>query len=268
MQPVSLSQAIDFARLCQGLEVLSLNTLVKQYGAFKITNHGISSRARNGCFAYSKSAFERPNNLKSADPAFSPLKGETVRGTAIPKESLNIAKDKLGNYPPVQTLHKELKDFTPRLLEGLSQTLRLEPSLNSLCTNGEVEIALHHYPNITAVPERNPEHRDWSLLTLLLHEDTGISNGLEVAELPGRKFTPVDPGNGEITVLVGSMLRRLAKYYCWEDIPSCVHRVSGTGERYSIAYFLHINDSTRLAEDGTTAGDIRRMWETQSKVKN
>lgn len=155
----------------------------------------------------------------------------------------------------------------------------LEPSLGSLCTNGEVEIALHHYPNMPAVRERNPAHRDWSLLTLLLHENTGNNNGLEVAELTDlnsgkqaavrdAKFIPVNPANGEITVLVGTMLNTLARYYRWDDIPSCVHRVSGTGERYSIAYFLHFNDNTRMKEDGTTARDIRTKWETQSKVKN
>ncbi|KAL3246539.1 hypothetical protein ABHI18_012698 [Aspergillus niger] len=112
--------------------------------------HG-SGSPREPHASTSKTAFERPNNLKSADPAFSPLKGEKVRGTAIPKESLNIAKDKLGNYPAVQTLHKELKGFTPRLLAELSQTLGLEPSLDSLCANGEDEFALHHYPNVPAV---------------------------------------------------------------------------------------------------------------------
>ncbi|KAI2930368.1 hypothetical protein CBS147321_10556 [Aspergillus niger] len=143
----------------------------------------------------SKFAFERPNNLRQLSTGANITQGNSPSGALW-----LFSKSR-----------QELKDSTLRLLEELSQTLGLEPSLDYLCTNGEVEIALHHYLNTPAVSEENPEHRDWSLLTLLLHENTGISNGLEVAELPGRnrgkqaavrhaKFIPVNPANGEITV--------------------------------------------------------------------
>ncbi|KAE8377061.1 hypothetical protein BDV26DRAFT_264372 [Aspergillus bertholletiae] len=266
----SLPPAIDFARLCRGDEP-GLKAVIQRYGAFKVKNHGISVSARNECFSFCKSFFGQPDDLKTTDPAFLRFKGEKVKSTHIPKESLYVSKDKLCDYPPVQTLYKEIDKITPGLLQALSRTLALDPSLESFHNDKIDQLALHHYPDIPGASERNPAHRDWDLLTILIYEDTRSSNGLEVAELPATdnaEFTPVDPGPDEITILLGSTLPKLSKLHGWGGIRSCLHRVSGTGERYSIGCFINVDDDTRLNEEGTTARSHREMWETKSKVKD
>ncbi|OJJ72418.1 hypothetical protein ASPBRDRAFT_538804 [Aspergillus brasiliensis CBS 101740] len=271
----TLPPAIDFMRLCQGRES-GLRAVIQQYGAFKLRNHGVSLSTKDGCFAFSKSFFGQSSDLKIANPAFSRFEGEKVKGTRIPKESLYICKPDLCEYPTLQKLSKEFERITPVLLREISRVLNLSPPLDSFHTGGSDQLALHHYPEVPGARERSPAHRDWGLLTLLMHEDMGSQNGLEVAELPcshqggqpanNSKFISVVPGNDEITVLLGNMLPRLSKLYQWEEIRSCAHRVSGFGERYSIACFVHADDNMLLHEDGTTAREHREKWETQSKV--
>ncbi|KAE8424011.1 hypothetical protein BDV36DRAFT_242512 [Aspergillus pseudocaelatus] len=273
----ALPPAVDFARLCQGDEP-GLKAIIQKYGAFKIKNHGISLSAKDRCFAFSRDFFGQSCVSKRMDPAFSKFEGEKVKETRIPKESLYVSKNKLYDYPAVQGLSKELERITPELLQAISRTLTLRPSLESFHSGASDQLALHHYPEVPDVLERNPAHRDWGLLTLLMHEDTGRSNGLEIAEFPyprqgGRpansaKFISVNPGRDEITVLLGNMLPRLARLHQWKDVPSCVHRVSGSGDRYSIAYFVHADDDLLLGGDGTTAREHRENWESRSKVQD
>lgn len=230
------------------------------------------------------------------EPAFSRFEGEKVKETRIPKESLYVSKNKLYDYPAVQRLSKvivsvdfmlidhylnseqELERITPELLQAISRTLTLSPSLESFHSGASDQLAFHHYPEVPEALERSPAHRDWSLLTLLMYEDTGRSNGLEIAERPylrqggapanSAKFIPVNPGRDEITVLLGNMLPRLAKLHQWEDVRSCLHRVSGFGDRYSIACFINAEDDLLLGGDGTTAREHREHWETRSKVQD
>ncbi|KAF7125528.1 hypothetical protein CNMCM5793_001767 [Aspergillus hiratsukae] len=279
-QTRALFPAIDFAQFQQGNDP-EARELLKQYGAFRLRNHGISIHAKDNCFAFARTFFSQSDDLKSKVPSFSGFEREKVRGSPIPKESLYVSKDDLQTYPAVQALYNDIDRIIPDLLRALSTTLDLPFSLDEYHVNSDDEVALHHYPTIAGVERtrnRNPAHRDFGLLTLLIQEDTEGNNGLEVADLDSTaqrgsavgssaRFTPVEPGENEITVMLGNMLPKMAKGKGCEGVRACVHRVAaGEGERYSIACFIHADGRTVLDNEGTTAGEHREQWVSRSQV--
>ncbi|KAF7155543.1 hypothetical protein CNMCM6106_004689 [Aspergillus hiratsukae] len=259
-QTRALFPAIDFAQFQQGNDP-EARELLKQYGAFRLRNHGISIHAKDNCFAFARTFFSQSDDLKSKVPSFSGFEREKVRGSPIPKESLYVSKDDLQTYPAVQALYNTESYPTS---SGPYRRLWIYHS---------------HLTNITSRDRnRNPAHRDFGLLTLLIQEDTEGNNGLEVADLDSTaqrgsavgssaRFTPVEPGENEITVMLGNMLPKMAKGKGCEGVRACVHRVAaGEGERYSIACFIHADGRTVLDNEGTTAGEHREQWVSRSQV--
>lgn len=166
----------------------------------------------------------------------------------------------------------------------MSKALQLDFSLNEYRQDHEDNICLHHYPSTRRV-ERNPAHKDFGILTLLIQENTPGSNGLEVADLTSTdartsegideraQFVPVYPEAGEIIVLAGISLQKLAGK---GTIASSVHRVvtalstdnkDGTCfPRYSIAYFVHPNAKSILDARGESAGDYLKRCRERSQI--
>jgi isopenicillin N synthase-like dioxygenase len=165
----------------------------------------------------------------------------------------------------------------------VSRALQLDFSLNEYREDYEDNLCLHHYP-VTQRVERNPAHKDFGILTLLVQENTASSNGLEVADLTSSnartsesvhecaRFVPVYPEADEITVLAGVSLQKLAGKAA---IAPSVHRVMtalSTHEhvaglpRYSIAYFVHPDAKSTLDIRGETAGDYLRRRRKMSHI--
>lgn len=170
------------------------------------------------------------------------------------------------------------------MLENVSKALQLDFSLNEYREDYEDNLCLHHYP-VTQRAERNPAHKDFGILTLLVQEDTAGSNGLEVADLTSTdartseaidesaQFVSVYPEANEITVLAGVSLQKLAGMAA---IAPSVHRVVTTLSinnkhgacfpRYSIAYFVHPDAKAKLDIRGETARDYLRRRREVSQI--
>lgn len=166
----------------------------------------------------------------------------------------------------------------------MSKALQLDFSLNDYREDYEDNICLHHYP-VTQRAERNPAHKDFGILTLLIQENATSSNGLEVADLTSTnaqsseginesaRFIPVCPEADEITVLAGISLQKLAGAAA---VAPSVHRVVTTLSthceqgtwlpRYSIAYFVHPDVKSKLDTRGETAGDYLRRRKEISHI--
>jgi isopenicillin N synthase-like dioxygenase len=166
----------------------------------------------------------------------------------------------------------------------VSRALQLDFSLNEYREDYEDNLCLHHYP-VTQRVERNPAHKDFGILTLLVQEDAAGSTGLEVADLTSTnertsedvnkcaRFVPVYPEADEITVLAGVSLQKLAGKAA---IAPSVHRVMaalsthnehGVGlPRYSIAYFVHPDGKSTLGNRGETAGGYLRRRREMSHI--
>ena len=140
-------------------------------------------------------------------------------------------------------------------------------SLNQHRAEYEDSFCLHHYP-VTQRVERNPAHKDFGILTLLIQEHNESSNGLEIADLTSTdakrsldindtaRFLPVYPEPDDIIVFAGISLKKLARKV---QFTPGVHRVVAPPDgmpqtsRYSIAYFVHPDAGTKLDDKGETA---------------
>ncbi|RJE26782.1 hypothetical protein PHISCL_00914 [Aspergillus sclerotialis] len=179
-------------------------------------------------------------------------------------------------------MSKEFSRILPGLLGSLSEVLQLDLSLNQHRGEYEDSLCLHHYP-VTKRVERNPAHKDFGILTLLIQEHNESSNGLEIADLTSTdakpsldindnaRFVPVYPEADDIIVFVGISLKRLARK---AQFTPGVHRVVAPPDsmpqtsRYSIAYFVHPDARTKLDGKGETAGEYLRRRRELSHISS
>jgi isopenicillin N synthase-like dioxygenase len=109
----------------------------------------------------------------------------------------------------------------------------------------------HYYPPQTEAPlpgqERTGPHTDFGAMTILA--PTAAAGGLE-ARLPDGRWSPVQPGPGELVVNLGDMMARWTNDR-WQ---STLHRVvnppslsDAMSERQSIGFFVHPNEDAAIA---------------------
>jgi isopenicillin N synthase-like dioxygenase len=170
------------------------------------------------------------------------------------KEAFNISRLNNQNshfitqYPCIVEFFQACTKLSNQILEAIGRALELPPNFFASNHNqNHHTLRLLHYPPLQKLPlsqqTRAGEHSDYGSITLLFQHEV---SGLEVKTTSGEWIAaPVIPGT--VVVNTGDLMQR------WTNniFRSTKHRVvisdNVNQSRYSIAFFCHPNDDTRIA---------------------
>jgi isopenicillin N synthase-like dioxygenase len=247
---------------------------LERFGFVTVTNHGIPVEILHRAYDVARRTFALPETVKRQyeTPANGRATGYTSFGiehakddpTPDLKEFWHVRQ----NLPADQMLYpREIADFAATnealfsALDGLSKRLldavgrhlgRPDGELSGMTRDGNSLLRILHYPPIKpGTPGlRSSAHEDINFITLLV---SATAAGLEILTRDG-SWLAVDNPPDAIIVNAGDMLQLLTK----RRIPSTTHRVvngDGSGERYSIPFFVHPRSEVVLSEEPlVTAG--------------
>ncbi|KAK8104473.1 leucoanthocyanidin dioxygenase [Apiospora kogelbergensis] len=269
-------------------QVANLVQAFGRYGVVKVKNHSFSDQQLEQLFAWSKEFFSWPEpvkesaNRKRTGP-FRGYAGVGLESIGVPapdsvamkdvKESFDCGSPKDQRYPTpwpcgharcgefrafVQDFYQDCERVHGQLLTLFEQAFGLRAGdLGELCSEGNGEVRLAHYPEIpvaelrTGTTFRIAEHRDIGVLTLLFQDSNG---GLETEDpdRPGH-FLPVSSAHPrEMLLMVGETLDR----WTGQTFRSIKHRVkdppgsqvdSILPERYAVGFFGKANGAASIA---------------------
>ncbi|KAF9925532.1 hypothetical protein FBU30_004696 [Linnemannia zychae] len=250
-------------------------------GFFYLKNHGVSQDLISRMFDASEGYFQQPLDVKNRNligvdnNGYTPLKSETldpenqIQGDL--KEAYNARKWTLDNHvtldfargdkeiqAQIGQFFKDLHDLARKVMQCFAIALQVPESAGGRYyfdkshvwdAHAGTTLRFLHYPKQTGDP-KSPlagSHSDYGSITLLMQKEIA---GLEVQASRVHKdvpwiAAPVIPDT--ILVNIGDHLQM------WTNglLKSTKHRVMYnpqqlTSSRYSIAGFIHANDTTRL----------------------
>lgn len=254
---------------------LLLGEGLERFGFVTVTNHGIPVELLHCAYDVARRTFALPEEAKRKYET-----PENGRATGYTSFGIEHAKDDptpdlkefwhvRQNVPAGEMLYpREIADFrqtnealfaalarlSARLLDAVGRHLgRPDGELAAMTRDGNSLLRILHYPPIRpGTPGlRSAPHEDINFITLLV---SATAAGLEILTREGEWLPVVNPPDA-IIVNAGDMLQLLTK----KRIPSTTHRVTngdGSGERYSIPFFVHPRSEVVLSEEPrVTAGE-------------
>src|SRR6187455_1502428 len=267
---------VDLAEFLSGDEnrkkkfVNELGKAYEEVGFVAVKNHGIPDDLIADLYKYVQKFFALPTETKFAyekkelagQRGYTSFGREHAKGFDAPdlKEFFQYGQTVEDNDPikeeyPANVTVKEVPEFTPTLFKAyrnfeksgkaLLQAIALyldldEDYFDDYVHNGNSILRAIHYPPITSEPKsaiRAEQHEDINLITLLVGASAG---GLQILDMKNQ-WLDIVPGEDEIVVNVGDMLKRLTNNY----LKSTTHRVVNPPReewhrpRLSIPFFLH-----------------------------
>lgn len=258
----------------------------RDLGFIYVSDHGIPRHLIREVFKISASLFNLPREEKGKfiigpeNRGWSHLGSEKLdpatQKNADYKEAFNIAPSSNQALPELLETHRaQLIDFEQncqRLCHKLCRLLAVGLGLeanhfsskhNPLRDSGTI-LRLLYYPRVESTNMQKDEvragaHTDYGSMTCLFQQPG--QSGLEVLDPASGTFEPVpaptpSSEDEEIPILI-NIADQLTLWSSGE-LKSTMHRVTSTynGDRYSIAYFCHPDDDTKLPNiphDGTVS---------------
>ncbi|KAG0339249.1 hypothetical protein BG000_002559 [Podila horticola] len=240
----------------------------RHIGFFYLKNHGVSKDLIDHMFRDSEAFFQQPLQNKTAhligphNIGYSPMKSErayNVRKYSIDDDSTSyfVRGDKT-EQQKVGVFYKELHKLAVNVMQCFAIALQVPESaqgrhyFDKSHVWGEssgTTLRFLHYPQQSGDPSTPlaGSHTDYGSITLLMQKDIA---GLEVQASRVHKDVPWIAA----PVIPDTILVNIADHLqMWTNglLKSTMHRVMYnpqqlTSSRYSIACFIHANDTTRL----------------------
>ncbi|KAE8734856.1 protein YLS7-like [Hibiscus syriacus] len=252
----SLSVSIPVVDL-QCLSLEKLGQACKEWGLFRLVNHGIPPSLLSKLEEYVKMLFALPFESKQAlltnpffyfwgTPVLTPS-GAALRGALNINwlEGINVP---LSQLPQFQSEDPRLEDFrhsleeygrhlsriATALFEAMVKSLNLCPKQSESSLDESTGfVRLYRYPPRSVTDEAcgMMEHTDSSVLSIVNQDQVG---GLEI--LKDNKWLLVSPISGTLLVHIGDMMQAISD----DQYMSVKHRVrvNKQEERVSICYFV------------------------------
>tara|TARA_B100001027_G_scaffold200568_1_gene160039 strand:+ start:935 stop:1837 length:903 start_codon:yes stop_codon:yes gene_type:complete len=250
-----------------------LKAALSDHGFFSITEHGLSKKLVDNCYASSKAFFDLDYEIKNTYSSvgskgargYTPKGIETAVGEKIADQkefwhhgpvidnsfdkkipqNLNIEQVPQFNSN-FDELYDELHKIGSRVLSVIALSLGLDSNyFTSWVEKGNSLLRSIHYPPIESIsnPHRARAHEDINLITLLIGAEEG---GLEVLNKDG-SWIKVEPSSEAIVCNIGDMMQLVTD----KKLKSTTHRViqdpdAEPKSRYSIPFFLHPAPSVNL----------------------
>ena len=258
---------IDLTTFTNGNTITRQNIIKQIYqacheiGFMYLQNPGISKDLIKQVFSYSKSFFNLPLEVKQKQAWSDELNNTGYVGLERErldhnkpgdlKEAFNVNKQAaIGINASIVAFYNSCTELANTILQAYALALEL-PEDFFITRHNQQNHTLRslHYPPLQTPPKpgqvRAGEHSDYGSITLLFQDDVG---GLEVQTASGEWIAaPAIPDT--VVVNTGDLMQR------WTNDMFCStkHRVMIKSDRrvkqsrYSIAFFCHPNDDTKIA---------------------
>ncbi|WP_375511716.1 isopenicillin N synthase family dioxygenase [uncultured Nostoc sp.] len=258
---------IDLTAFTNGNTITRQNIIKQIYqacheiGFMYLQNSGISKDLIRQVFAYSKSFFNLPLEVKQkqawsdefSNTGYVGLERERLdpNKPGDLKEAFNVNKQAaIGIDASILAFYDSCTELANTVLQAYALALELpEDFLITRHNQQNHTLRSLHYPPLQISPKagqvRAGEHSDYGSITLLFQDDVG---GLEVQTASGEWIAaPAIPDT--VVVNTGDLMQRWTNHvFC-----STKHRVMIPSDsrvnqsRYSMAFFCHPNDDTEIA---------------------
>jgi isopenicillin N synthase-like dioxygenase len=258
-----------------GDELGRLAVAAREFGAFRLTGHGVDVRVSDGLLAESRRFFDLPQPERDAidmihSPYFrgySAAGSERTQGEPDLREQLDVGPQEAAHPlapgdPPYRRLHgpnlwpaalpelrpavlgwmERLRDVSTRLMAEIVASIGLPRNTLAAGFSGQPHerLKIIKYPPAPASAQGVGEHSDSGFLALIVQDGT---RGLQVHD--GSCYIDVVAEPGDMIVVLGRALSAATS----GEVTAARHRVTSPpagSERVSIAYFLN----PRLDYDG------------------
>ncbi|WCJ24216.1 2-oxoglutarate (2OG) and Fe(II)-dependent oxygenase superfamily protein [Euphorbia peplus] len=256
---------MDLENLC--LE--KLREACKNWGLFRVVNHGVPRTLLTQLEEHSRKIFSRPFDSKKSMMSSRPLSyfwgtpALTPAGAALsaPRninwvEGFNVPLSQLSlfNSPLDPTLHsfrlmleeygKHLCRIGTTIFEAMLQTLDLKPeNYQNYLSESTGVLRVYRYPQSSAEETWGIKaHTDSSVLSILSQEQVGVV-GLQL--LKDDQWLDVHPLPHTLLLNLGDMMQAISN----DEYKSVTHRVKANKwqDRYSICYFVFPDDHSVIS---------------------